>query len=164
MTRQLLRYPLLAAVAAALLCVGDAAPQPAPRGAPAGRGRPKLEPVAETKLLMEGLLQSNFRGLENHLKQGPANLEAWAFVRGQALLIAEGGNLLMLRPPKNAGQEVWMDRAAELREQAVRLAQQASARDVERCQLALIDLAGTCTRCHQNFRVPVQIRAFAAKD
>jgi hypothetical protein len=164
MTRQLLHYPLLVAVAGALVCVGDAAPQPAPRGAPAGRARPKLEPVAETKLLMEGLLQSNFRGLENHLKQRPADNETWAFVRGQALLIAESGNLLMLRPPKNAGQDLWMDRAAELREQAVRVAQQAAARDAERCQLALIDLAGTCTRCHQSFRVPVQIRAFAAKD
>ena len=60
--------------------------------------------------------------------------------------------------------EIWMDRAAELREQAVRVAQLAAARDLERCQLALIDLAGTCTRCHQSFRVPVQIRAFAAKD
>jgi hypothetical protein len=164
MTRQLLRYPLVVAVAGALVCVGDVVPQPAPRGAPAGRARPKLEPVAETKLLMEGLLQSNFRGSENHLKQRPADNETWAFVRGQALLIAESGNLLMLRPPKNAGQDVWLDRAADLREQAVRVAQQAAARDLERCQLALIDLAGACTRCHQSFRVPVQIRAFAAKD
>jgi hypothetical protein len=123
-----------------------------------------LEAVAETKLLMEGLLQANFRGLENHLKQRPADNEAWAFVRGQALLIAEGGNLLMLRPPKNAGQDIWMDRAADLREQATRVAQQAAARDLERCQLALIELAGACTRCHQSFRVPVQIRAFAGTE
>src|SRR5262245_43582038 len=164
MTRQLLRYPLFVAVAGALVCAGDATPQPAPRGAPAARSRPKLEPVAETKLLMEGLMHSNFRGLENHLKQRPADLETWAFVRGQALLIAEGGNLLMLRPPKNAGQDVWMDRAADLREQAVRVAQQAAARDAERCQLALIELAGTCTRCHQSFRIPVQIRPFAGND
>jgi len=164
MTRQLLRYPLLVAIAGALVCVGDAAPQPSPRGAPASRARPRLEAVAETKLLMEGLLQANFRGLENHLKQRPADLETWAFVRGQALLIAEGGNLLMLRPPKNAGQDVWLDRAAELREQATRVAQQAAARDLERCQLALLELAGTCTRCHQSFRVPVQIRAFAGND
>jgi hypothetical protein len=160
MNRQLMRYPLLAALAGALVCVGDAVPQPAPRGA-AGRARPRLEAVAETKLLMEGLLHSNFRGLENHLKQRPADLETWAFVRGQALLIAEGGNLLMLRPPKNAGQDVWLDRAADLREQATRVAQQAAARDLERCQLALIELAGTCTRCHQSFRIPVQIRPFA---
>jgi len=164
MIRQLLRYPLLVAVAGALVYVGNAAPQPAPRGAPAGRVRPKLEPVAETRLLMEGLLHSNFRGLENHLKQQPADNDTWAFVRGQALLIAESGNLLMLRPPKNAGQDLWMDRAADLRELAVRAAQQAAARDLERSQLALIDLAGACTRCHQSFRVPVQIRAFAAKD
>src|SRR5439155_996458 len=83
---------------------------------------------------------SNFRGLENHLKQRPADLETWAFARGQALLIAESGNLLMLRPPKTTGQDAWMDRATDLREQATRLAQQAAARDLERCQLALIEL------------------------
>ena len=31
---------------------------------------------------------------------------AWKFVRGQALLIAESGNLLLLRPPHNAGATV----------------------------------------------------------
>ena len=68
---------------------------------------PKLVPVAETRLLMEGLAHSNFRGLERILKQKPADDKAWTFARGQALLIAETGNLLMLRPPKNAGEAIW---------------------------------------------------------
>src|SRR5207247_369538 len=71
---------------------------------------PRLEAVAETKLLMEGLNQANFRGLENLLKQKPADLEAWTFARGQALLIAETGNLLLLRPPRNQGQAAWQMR------------------------------------------------------
>src|SRR5437016_6311219 len=66
---------------------------------------PKLEPVAETKLIMEGLLHANFRGLERLLNQKAPDAQAWKFARGQALLVAEGGNLLMLRPPKNQGQQ-----------------------------------------------------------
>ena len=72
-----------------------------------GKITPKLEPVAETKLLMEGLLHANFRGLERILNQKTPDAQGWTFARGQALLIAEGANLLMLRPPKNQGEQAW---------------------------------------------------------
>ncbi|HZY85374.1 MAG TPA: hypothetical protein VFE78_11120, partial [Gemmataceae bacterium] len=62
---------------------------------------PKLVSVAETKLIMEGMTMPNYRGIAHQLEKKPADVETWAFVRGQALLVAESGNLLMLRPPKN---------------------------------------------------------------
>jgi hypothetical protein len=164
MTRPPFRSVILGAVAGGLLFAADATPQLPPRGNSPARPRPRLEAVAETKLLMEGLLQSNFRGLDNHLKQRPADVETWAFARGQALLIAETGNLLMLRPPKAAGQDVWMERATELRERATRLAQYAAARDFDRCLPALNDVATTCTRCHQTFRVPVKVAPSAGQE
>src|SRR5438034_1018545 len=83
---------------------------------------PRLDPVAETRLLMQGINLPNFRGLERHLRQKPADDEAWTFARGQALLIAENGNLLLLRPPRNAGESAWLDQAGELRSAATRLA------------------------------------------
>jgi hypothetical protein len=153
------RVPLLA-VAAALLLGTPAVPQGL-RVTPGAKPAPRLEPVAETRLLMDGLNQANFSGLERSLKQKPANDEAWTFARGQALLIAETGNLLMLRPPKNQGQDAWMDRSRELREAATGLARATSARDFERSRTALTDVADACTRCHQTFRVPVRITPFA---
>src|SRR6266542_4317428 len=75
--------------------------------------RPRLEAVAETKLLMDGLAMANFRGLGRTLKERAPTAEQWAFARGQALLLAETANLLMLRPPKNAGQDAWMERAGD---------------------------------------------------
>src|SRR3954471_3887702 len=102
------------ATGAGLMFVKPASQHLPPRNRPTSP--PKLEPVAETKLLMEGLLQANVRGLEKNLRQAPADQEAWTFVRGQALLIAETGNLLMLRPPKSGGQDAWMEAAAELRD------------------------------------------------
>src|SRR2546429_1307939 len=104
---------LLAAGAIVLLLAIQAVPQTAqPR--PAEKFVPRLEAVAETRLLMEGLNQSNFRGLEGILRQKPESLEAWTFGRGQALLISETGNLLLLRPPKNQGRDTWQMRATEL--------------------------------------------------
>src|SRR5687768_9503071 len=103
----------LLAGATAIFLTGAPAAQPPPRpGTPPARPAtqpqakpaPRLEAVADTKLLMEGLNQSNLRGLEKLLKERPADVETWAFLRGQALLVAETGNLLMLRPPRNQGQ------------------------------------------------------------
>ena len=123
---------------------------------------PKLEAVAETKLLMEGLNQANFRGLESLLREKPANLEAWTFARGQALLIAETGNLLLLRPPKNQGRDAWQMRATELRESATSLARAVARRDYDASRTALGQLANSCNRCHQGFQVGTRIVPFAS--
>ena len=75
----------------------------------------RLEPVAETRLLMQGLNLPNFQALERLLKEKPTEDEAWRFMRGQALLIAENGNLLLMRPPRNPGETMWMEKAANMR-------------------------------------------------
>jgi hypothetical protein len=165
-TRTLGRLVLLSVFAVLLLGV-RAVPQTQPPRPPAqpptqpARPTPRLEAVAETRLLMEGLAQTNFRGLERLLKERPAAAEAWSFSRGQALLIAETGNLLLLRPPRNRGRDVWQERAMELRGAATALARHAAARDYERSRAALTTLAGVCNRCHQTFQVATRIVPFS---
>jgi hypothetical protein len=123
---------------------------------------PKLEAVAETHLLMEGLANPNFRGLERLLSEKPTETQAWVFGRGQALLLAETANLLMLRPPKSAqAQPVWFQRAAELRRQATGLAQVLAKRDYQGSRAAFVELANSCNRCHQAFRIQAEIVPFA---
>jgi cytochrome c553 len=152
----------LLAGAALLLAVAPATPQAPQRPAPPSRGAPpKLEPVAETRLIMEGLAQSNFRGAERLLRQKPADAETWAFLRGQALLLGETGNLLLMRPPKNAGESAWMERATDLRTAATRLARTAGESDFERSRAAFVELAAACNRCHERFRVPTKVTPFA---
>src|SRR5947207_1951395 len=153
----MLRWIAFAVVVFASVVLAAPEKAPMPREAPP-KFQPKLEAVAETKLLMEGLNQANYRGLERLLQQKPADDETWKFARGQALLIAEGGNLLLLRPPKTAaGQEPWMRHAIELREKAAALATSTGAHDYERSRAALADLAQSCNRCHQTFRVPTRV-------
>jgi hypothetical protein len=144
-----------------LLLAPPASPQVGKPVVPSSRPAPRLEPIAETRLLMEGLAQANFHGLERMLNQKPSDNEAWTFARGQALLLAETGNLLMLRPPKNPGETAWMDYSRELRDSATMLAKAAAARDYEGSRNLLGDLAVTCNRCHQTFRVPARIVPFA---
>ena len=122
---------------------------------------PKLEAVAETKLLMVGLAKANYNGLERLLRDPPKDDQAWIFARGQALLIAETGNLLMMRPPRNPGESSWFVRAAELRSNAAQLGKALALKDFNASRAELVNLANTCNRCHQSFRIPVQIEPFA---
>lgn len=119
---------------------------------------PKLDPVAETKLLMEGLAKANFDGLNRTLKEKPGDAQTWAFARGQALLVAETGNLLMMRPPKNrAAQDTWMTKSTELRDAAVKVAKAAGGKDYAGARAAVAGLANACNRCHAAFQVATRV-------
>ncbi len=128
------------------------------------RPTPKMEPVAETALLMQAINLPNFQGIEKLLKEKPTDPEAWRFMRGQALLIAENGNLLMLRPPHNAGEAVWQERAAASRAAAAKLANVISERDYTRSRAGLIDLASACNDCHTSFRVAARVVPFGQEQ
>jgi hypothetical protein len=156
-----LRAALIATVGVAFMTTGIAVSQPPRPNAPPARPRPKLEAVAETKLLMEALLQANFRGLERNLRQKPIDEMAWVYSRGQALLIAETGNLLMLRPPKTAGQDTWLEMCNDLREKGTRLARLAAAKDLDGSRTALAEVAVSCNRCHAAFGETTRITPFA---
>jgi hypothetical protein len=125
------------------------------------KATPKLEAVAETKLLMEGLADPNLRGIGKILKEKPKEAEAWNFARGQALLIGETGNLLMMRPPKApSGQDIWMANAVEMRDGGANLARSLAAKDYAKSRTGLAHLANVCNHCHQAFQVQVRINPF----
>lgn len=118
---------------------------------------PRFEAVAETRLLMEGMAHSNYRSVNRLLSKRPADNETWSFARGQAILIAETGNLLLLRPPKNTGRDTWMKLAMDMRDRATALARQSAARNHAGSKTALAGLTASCNRCHQTFRVATRV-------
>ena len=115
------------------------------------------ERVKMHQLLMEGLAHSNYRSVSRLLKAKPTDVDTWVFARGQAILIAETGNLLLLRPPKNTGRDTWMRLASEMRTQATALARSTGGRDYARSKAALTNLTTSCNRCHQTFRVAAKV-------
>ncbi|MGF1583353.1 MAG: hypothetical protein ACFCD0_28875 [Gemmataceae bacterium] len=136
-------------------------PGPEPSRAQQQRFEPKLEAVAETKLLMEGLAKANFQGLDRLLREQPTKLETWKFIRGQSLLVAETGNLLMLRPPKTEpARTVWFQKATELRKAGLAVATSASQKDFNTTRVNFVKLANACNSCHKSFSVRVQVTPF----
>jgi hypothetical protein len=161
-----------AAVAAMLVTTWPAVSQP-PRPQPTVRpsnsapasmpkNAPRLVPVADNKLLMEGLANANFLGLEKILKATAIDEDSWGFARGQAVLIAESGNLLMLRPPNNPSQETWLKAASEMRDSASQLSKIVATHDVERSRIAMVELSQKCNACHESFRVKTRVKPFSA--
>ncbi|MBY0514993.1 MAG: cytochrome c [Gemmataceae bacterium] len=143
-------------VGATCLLLTAGQPQPAAKKAP-----PKLEPVAETKVIMVGLAEPNLRGLGQLLNARPKDADAWVFARGQALLVAETGNLLMLRPPNGRdAQDKWMALAGELRGNAAVLAKATAEQDYVQARASLAATANVCNRCHQTFRVKNRVNPF----
>ena len=111
---------------------------------------------------MEGLANPNLRALGKVLADKPADAEAWGFARGQALLIAETGNLLLMRPPQSdASKELWMTHATELRDEGAALARAAAAKDFAKSRVGLAGVANACNRCHQAFRISQRIDPFS---
>lgn len=124
---------------------------------PAEKFVPKFEALAETRLLMEGLSHSNYRSLHRLLKTKPTDVDTWVFARGQALIVAETGNLLLLRPPRNTGRDTWMKLAMAMRTQAGNVARNAAAKDYTRTKASLKSLTASCNKCHQTFRVAARV-------
>lgn len=138
------------------LCAWTDAVQP-----PVKKSPPKLEPVAETRVIMAGIAAPNLNGLGNLLKNRPKDADAWTFARGQALLIAETGNLLMLRPPQGRdAQDAWMALCSELRERAAAVAKAAAEQDYVQARAALAATANACNKCHQVFKVNARVNPF----
>lgn len=132
-----------------------------------GTSQPPREPqqvaVAETQLLMAGLTAPNFNGLSEKLANRPTDEEAWVYARGQALLIAETGNLLMLRPPRQQGRQEWLERSEEIRTVSEKLGRRLAAKDYIGSRTEMANLANSCNRCHRTFQIPVQVTPFAER-
>ncbi|HEY3789481.1 MAG TPA: hypothetical protein VGL71_11535 [Urbifossiella sp.] len=128
---------------------------------PAKSRTPKLEPVADAKLLMNGIADPNFKGLSRMLADKPKDDEAWEFARGRALLIAETGNLLMIRPPKERNaQDLWMTHGMDLRDSAATLAKVVSEKDYVKSRAALAGVANACNRCHKAIGIATRVQPF----
>ena len=79
-------------------------------------------------------------------------------------MIAETGNLLMLRPPRSPAETIWMDRASGLRAAATDLAKLLASRDYDKSRKTFAALANACNACHESFKVKTRIAAFAGEE
>ena len=99
---------------------------------------------------MEYAFQPFFKDLKNALREPPKDGKAWKPVKANSLVLAEGGNLLMIRAPKeDAGK--WNQHAAAVREHGGELYRAGKNRNYDVAVQNFKTLIKHCNACHQDF-------------
>jgi len=110
-----------------------------------------LEPVeADMHEFMEYAFEPFFHELKESMAEAPADKKSWVPVKAHSLILAEAGNLLMLRGPDENKAE-WNQLAKELRDQGKLLYAAAKKRDYDSSRKQYEAFVTKCNACHEKF-------------
>lgn len=124
-----------------------------------GPAPPPFKPVADTKLLMQSVVDPNADVVWEAVKTivtdtteeiRPHTEEQWTAVRNAAVTLTESGNLLMMVPRAKDGGE-WMKRAQEMVDTGQAAMRAAEAKDADRLFTVGGDIYDACSHCHQQY-------------
>ncbi len=119
--------------------------------APAAARTPPTRNVGTMSELMVTVIRPASDALFYVETRTPADSDGWIALEGQALMVAESANLLML--PGRARDDVrWMADAALMREAGAAAFKAAKTRNVEAVASVSDQLYESCTTCHQHYR------------
>jgi hypothetical protein len=99
---------------------------------------------------MEGVFQGPYRRLKTGMAAEPKDVAGWKAIRSDALILAEGGNLLLLRKPAKDADE-WVKYSAASRDAGAELFKAAKAKDFAASKKAYETMLGHCNACHRKF-------------
>lgn len=111
------------------------------------------QPVAvedDVHEFMEYAFEPFFHALKSSLATAPKDNKGWKVVKANALILAENGNLLMLRAPEEEAG-AWNELAAQLRDEGGKLYRAAKKRDYKVAHPQYVKFVATCNRCHERF-------------
>lgn len=110
-----------------------------------------MQPVeADMHEFMEYAFEPFFHELKESMAESPKDKKAWKPVKANSLILAENGNLLMLRGPDEKKSE-WNKIAADLRDQGKLLYQAAKKRDYAVARKEYVTFVAKCNVCHEKF-------------
>jgi len=125
-----------------------------------GSQPPPFKPVADTKLLMQSVVDPNADVIWDAVKTiitargteeiRPRSEAEWTAVRNSAIALAESGNLLMIAPrAKDAGD--WMRLSQELIDTSQSAMRAAESKDADRLFTVGGEIYDACSHCHQKY-------------
>src|SRR5438552_12639247 len=118
---------------------------------PAIAQSPQFRPVASISEIMDAITLPYSDALLYIQRNPPQNDRDWETLQVQALMLAESGNLLMMKGrAKNQGE--WMKDARALVDAGMAAVKATRAKDMQ-AVLALNErIVSSCINCHQKFR------------
>lgn len=99
---------------------------------------------------MEGVFQAPYKRLKIAMAQEPADNAAWKAVRSDALILAEGGNLLLSRLPTE-NQADWVKHSELSRDAGGEFVAAAKKKDFAASKAAYEKMLNHCNDCHKQF-------------
>lgn len=138
---------LLAGTGTAILWTTPAATLAAPATGEENAARP-VEP--DMHEFMEYLFQPTYRRLRAAMASEPSGNPAWSAIKSDALILAEGGNLLLIRLPEE-DQADWVRQSEEVRELGGQFYRAAKSRDFAAARQHYEKMLASCNACHQQF-------------
>ena len=109
------------------------------------------QPVGTMSEVMVHLIYPTSNAIFYILTRTPTSTAEWGQLEGQALMLAESANLLMM-PSRARGREQWIEDARLLLDAGEAALKAAQDRDVEALSELNEQLYQSCITCHQNFR------------
>jgi hypothetical protein len=100
--------------------------------------------------LMDGMFKGSYRRLKAAMVAEPKENPGWSVIRSEALLLAEGGNLLLLRKPAKDTDE-WVKYSVASRDAGAELYKAAKAKDFTASKKAYETMLTHCNACHKKF-------------
>lgn len=99
---------------------------------------------------MEYVFQPTYKRLKLSIAGEPADNNGWKGIKADALILAEGGNLLMLRTPKKDAA-AWNEISADVRASGAGLYQSAKSKDYMSARQHYEVMLKKCNACHDKF-------------
>ncbi len=99
---------------------------------------------------MEYVFQPTFGELKKAMQEKPKDKKGWFAVKSGALILAEGGNLILLRGPQD-DREAWNRYAIAVRLHGGELYRAAQKQDFEAAPKHYTAMVKSCNACHQQF-------------
>jgi len=119
----------------------------------AGEKAPATSPVpVDTNRhdFMEGVFQGPYRRLKTSMAAEPKDNAGLKAIRSEALILAEGGNLLLIRKPTKDTDE-WVKYSVASRDAGAELFKAAKAKDFAASKKAYEAMLNHCNACHKKF-------------
>jgi len=99
---------------------------------------------------MEGVFQAPYRRLKISMAEAPKEPAGWKALRSDALILAEGGNLLLHRLPDNDA-DLWVKFSTSSRDAGAEVVKAAKAKDFPGARKAYELMLNHCNDCHRKF-------------
>jgi hypothetical protein len=131
-------------------------------GAAVAQAPPTFHAVGNMSQLMIDIIYPTSDALFYVDREPPKNQHEWDLLRGQALMLAESGNLLMMES-RARDQENWVKYSKALIDLGSTAFKAAQAKDLDGIRALNDPLNDACVNCHLQYRPGYHRRPAAAK-